>query len=73
MARLFTKTFADRLNATKAVFAKALEDAKTLSSDMDTEVANKEAQIASLNDEINSIKIVKNDTMKFISNLEKLV
>lgn len=34
MAILGTKTFADRLNATKSVFQKALEDAKALKAEM---------------------------------------
>lgn len=74
MAKLFTsKTFTDRLNATKAVFSKALEDARVLSADMAAEISNKEQQIAALNTEISSIKAVESDTLKFINNLEKLV
>lgn len=74
MAKLFTsKTFTDRLNATKAVFSKALEDARVLSADMAAEISNKEQQIATLNTEISSIKAVESDTLKFINNLEKLV
>lgn len=74
MAILITnKTFAERLNATKSVFQKALEDAKTLQSDMAVKVAEKNQQIAAIQAEIKDINAIEADTQKFITNLEGLV
>lgn len=67
------KTFAERLSATKSVFQKALEDAKTLRSEMAAEVAEKNQQIAAIQAEIKDINAVEADTQKFITNLEGLV
>ena len=67
------KTFAERLSATKSVFQKALEDAKTLQSDMAAKIAEKNQQIAYIQTEIDEINAVEADTQKFITNLEVLV
>lgn len=61
MTILGNKSFADRLNATKSVFQKALEDAKAL----ELEMAAK-AEIADINS-------VSSETDRFISNLEGLI
>lgn len=73
MAILGSKTFAERLSATKSIFQKALEDAKTLQSDMAAKVAEKNQQIAAIQAEIKDINAVEADTQKFITNLERLV
>lgn len=73
MAILGTKTFADRLNATKSVFQKALEDAKALKAEMTAKVAEKNKQIEVINAEIADINTVSSETDRFISNLEGLV
>ncbi len=73
MAILGTKTFADRLNATKSVFQKALEDAKTLQADMNAKVAEENQQIETIKSEIADINSIQSDTTKFITNLEGLV
>lgn len=67
------KSFADRLSATKSIFQKALEDAKTLQSDMAAKVEEKNQQIAAIQAQIRDINAVEADTLKFISNLEGLV
>ena len=67
------KSFAERLSATKSIFQKALEDAKTLQSDMAAEVENKRKQIDAIQAEICNISAVEADTQKFITNLEGLV
>lgn len=67
------KSFAERLSATKSIFQKALEDAKTLQSDMAAKVAEKNQQIEAIQAEIKDINAVEADTQKFISNLEGLV
>ena len=67
------KSFADRLSATKSIFQKALEDAKTLQSDMAAEVEKKQEQINTIQAEICNISAIEADTQKFISNLEGLV
>lgn len=73
MTILGTKTFADRLSATKSVLQKALEDARKLKSDMTNEVKRKTEQIAAINAEIADINSVSSETDRFISNLEGLV
>ena len=67
------KSFADRLSATKSIFQKALEDARTLQSDMAAEVEKKQEQINTIQAEICNISAIEADTQKFISNLEGLV
>lgn len=67
------KTFAERLSATKSIFQKALEDARTLQSDMAAEVEKKQEQINTIQAEICNISAIEADTQKFISNLEGLV
>lgn len=73
MVILGTKTFADRLNATKSVFQKALEDAKALKAEMTAKVAEKNKQIEIINAEIADINTVSSETDRLISNLEGLV
>lgn len=73
MFKSTNKSFADRLNATKSVFQKALEDAKALKLEMAAKVEEKNQQIAAILAEINSISAVEADTQKFITNLEGLV
>lgn len=68
-----TKTFAERLSATKSVFQKALEDAKALKAEMTAKVAEKNKQIEVINAEIVDINTVSSETDRFISNLEGLV
>lgn len=67
------KSFAERLSATKSIFQKALEDAKTLQSDIAAKVAEKNQLIEAIKAEIKCINAVKADTQRFISNLEGLV
>lgn len=73
MAILGTKTFAERLSATKSVFQKALEDAKTLKSEMAAKVIEKQQLITDIQAEIDNINAIEADTQKFITNLEGLV
>lgn len=73
MTILGNKSFADRLNATKSVFQKALEDAKALELEMAAKVVEKNKQIEAINAEIADINSVSLETDRFISNLEGLV
>lgn len=73
MFKQVNKTFADRLNATKSVFQKALEDAKSLKEEMSLKKEEKSRQIESIKAEIKDITEVEADTIKFITNLEGLV
>lgn len=73
MTILGNKSFADRLNATKSVFQKALEDAKALELEMAAKVVEKNKQIEAINAEIADINSVSSETDRFISNLEGLV
>lgn len=71
---MFTdEAFAKRLSDIKSAFQKALEDAKTLQQEMDTEVRERHKQIEYTENEIKAINAIEADTMKFISNLEGLV
>lgn len=59
MTILGNKSFADRLNATKSVFQKALEDAKALELEMAAKVVEKNKQIEAINAEIADINFCK--------------
>lgn len=73
MTILGNKSFADRLNATKSVFQKALKDAEALKLEMTAKVVEKNKQIEAINAEIADINLVSSEADRFISNLERLV
>ena len=77
--RLITKTkvttssFAEQLDKIKEQLKVAHENASNLHLQMEQEIKNKEAQIASLQSEIETISTTKKDTETFMDNISKLI
>lgn len=69
--KVTTPSFAEQLGKIKEQFKVAHESASNLHSQMEQE--NKEAQIASLQSEIETISTTKKDTETFIDNISKLI
>lgn len=59
-------TFAERLNMAKSVFKQAYDDAVVLQTELSGEIDMKQK-------EIETLKSVENDTLKFISNIAHIV
>lgn len=59
-------TFAERLNAAKSVFKKAYDDSIALQGELCKEIEERQS-------EINNLKSVEKDTLKFISNISKII
>ena len=66
------KSFSDQLSDIQSVFQTAKTKAKALADQMASEKANKEAQMAKIQDEINTIAEVETRNNAFIENLDKL-
>ena len=55
------------------MFKKAHEDASKLSTEMQSEMDKKNGQIQLISAEIEQIKTVQDETVQFMSNLEKFI
>ena len=66
-------TFKERLTGVKSMFKKAHEDASKLSTEMQSEMDKKNSQIQLISAEIEQIKTVQDETVQFMSNLEKFI
>lgn len=66
-------TFSKRLNGVKSMFKKAHEDANKLNTEMQAEMDKKNGQIQLISAEIEQIKTVQDETVQFMSNLEKFI
>lgn len=66
-------TFNERLTGVKSMFKKAHEDASKLSTEMQSEMDKKNSQIQLISAEIEQIKTVQDETVQFMSNLEKFI
>ena len=80
--RLFTKentttverqSYADRLENIKSMFQSVYNKASALNDEMQKEIEIKQAQIESINAKIEEISITKEETYRFMSNLEKFI
>lgn len=67
------KSFGEQLNDIQSIFQTAKMKAETLANEMTTEKANKEAQVAKLQDEINVISEVETRNKRFIERLESFI
>lgn len=67
------KSFGEQLNDIQSIFQTAKMKAETLASEMTTEKANKEVQVAKLQDEINVISEVEARNKRFIEHLESFI
>lgn len=68
-----TSSFSERMASIKSMFKTAHENASNLHAEMEQEIKNKEAQIASLQSEIETISTTKKDAETFIDNISKLI
>lgn len=67
------KSFGEQLSDIQSIFQTAKMKAQELASEMTTEKANKEAQVAKLQDEINVIAEVETRNKQFIERLESFL
>lgn len=68
-----TPSFASRMSSIKNMFKVAHEDASKLKVEMEKEIESKNAQIASLQSEIETISTTKKETETFMDNISKLI
>lgn len=68
-----TPTFAEQMASIKAAFKTAHENANNLHSMMEEEIKNKESQIASLQNDIETINVTKKEAETFMENISKLI
>lgn len=66
-------TFASRMSNIKSMFKIAHENASNLHAEMEEEIKNKSAQIASLQSDIQTINIIKKEAEEFMDNISKLI
>lgn len=66
-------SFKERLTGVKSMFKKAHEDASKLSTEMQSEMDKKNSQIQLISAEIEQIRTVQDETVQFMSNLEKFI
>lgn len=66
-------SFSERMASIKSMFKTAHENASNLHAEMEQEIKNKEAQIASLQSEIETISATKKDVETFMDNISKLI
>lgn len=68
-----TPSFSERMASIKSMFKTAHENASNLHSEMKSEIAKKESQIAALQEDIKTIDVTKQEAETFMSNIEKLI
>lgn len=68
-----TPSFSERMASIKSMFKAAHENVSNLHAEMEQEIKNKEAQIASLQSEIETISTTKKDAETFMDNISKLI
>ena len=66
-------TFAEQLSKIKSHFKIAYENANNLHAEMESEIAKKQSQITTLQEDIKNIDITKKETETFMSNIEKFI
>lgn len=66
-------SFSERMASIKSMFKTAYENASNLHAEMESEIAEKESQIAALQEDIKTIGVIKQEAETFMSNIEKLI
>ena len=61
------------MSSIKAAFKTAHDNANNLHSMMEEEIKNKESQIASLQNDIETINVTKREAETFMENISKLI
>ena len=65
--------FSERMASIKSMFKIAHENASNLHAEMEEEIKNKSAQIASLQSDIQTINTTKKEAEEFMENISKLI
>lgn len=68
-----TPSFSERMASIKSMFKTAHENASNLHSQMEEEIKSKEAQIATLQSDIETINVTKKEAETFMENISKLI
>lgn len=66
-------TFAEQMAAIKSAFKTAHENANNLHAEMEKEIENKNAQIAVLQSDIETINVTKKEAEAFMENISKFI
>lgn len=66
-------TFAEQMAIIKSAFKTAHENASNLHLQMEEEIKSKEAQIATLQSDIETINVTKKEAETFMENISKLI
>ena len=66
-------TFAEQMAAIKSAFKAAHENASNLHAEMEEEIKSKEAQIVTLQSDIETINVTKKEAETFMENISKLI
>lgn len=67
------ESFAQQLAIIKSAFKIAHENASNLHAEMEKEVESKEAKIAELQSDIDTINVTKKEAEEFMNNISKLI
>lgn len=68
-----TPSFSERMASIKSMFKTAHENASNLHSQMEEEIKSKEAQIDTLQSDIETINVTKKEAETFMENISKLI
>lgn len=71
--KVTTPSFAEQLGKIKEQFKVAHENASNLHSQMEEEIKSKEAQIATLQSDIETINVTKKEAETFMENISELI
>ena len=67
------KSAAEKLAGIKSIFTSALEQAQNLSDEIKVQIDEKNSEIAKLQESIDSLQVVQNETDKFSTTIKSLV
>lgn len=68
-----TPSFSERMASIKSMFKTAHENASNLHAEMEKEIENKNAQIAVLQSDIETINVTKKEAEAFMENISKFI
>lgn len=68
-----TVQFASRMGSIKSMFKAAHENAGKLKAEMEKEIESKNAQIVSLQSDIETINVTKKEAEEFMENISKFI
>lgn len=68
-----TLLFSKRMTGIKSMFKAAHENANNLHAEMEKEIENKNAQIATLQSDIETINVTKKEAEAFMENISKFL